>query len=67
MGEERHLLGYARTLHAVVLIEVTSAEVTVLDPLDGPEPCRYGSVAFVAAWEVAGREVLVIETAPLAS
>src|SRR5712691_5907953 len=64
VGVERHLLGYARALHAVVLVEVTSAAVTVLDPLDGPEPCRYGVAAFVSAWEVAGCEALAIEVAP---
>ncbi len=67
VGVERHLLGYARALHAVVLVEVTSVAVTVLDPLDGPEPHRYGVAAFVSAWEVAGREVLVIEAAPLST
>ena len=65
VGVERHLLGYSRAFHAVVLVEVTSAAVTVLDPLDGPEPRDYGVAAFVSAWEVAGREVLVIEAAPL--
>src|SRR5215510_12556443 len=64
VGVERHLLGYARAFHAVVLVEVTTAAVTVLDPLDGPEPCHYGIAAFVLAWEVAGREALVIEAAP---
>ncbi|MBI3796178.1 MAG: hypothetical protein HY268_04305 [Deltaproteobacteria bacterium] len=64
VGVERHLLGYSRAFHAVVLVEIASAAVTVLDPLDGPEPRRYGVAAFVSAWEVAGREALVIETAP---
>jgi ABC-type bacteriocin/lantibiotic exporter with double-glycine peptidase domain len=63
VGVERHLLGYARAFHAVVLVDITSATVTVLDPLDGPEPRHYGVAAFVSAWEVAGREALVIETA----
>ena len=61
------LVWYARALHAVVLVEVTSAAVTVLDPLDGPEPHRYGVAAFVSAWEVAGREALVIEAVPLST
>ena len=65
VGVERHLLGYSRAFHAVVLVEVTSATVTVLDPLDGPELRHYGVTAFVSAWEVAGREALVIEAAPL--
>jgi len=62
VGVERHLLGYSRAFHAVVLTEVTSTAISVLDPLDGPEPCHYGEAAFVSAWEMAGREVLVIET-----
>lgn len=66
VGVERHLLGYPRAFHAVVLIEVTSAAITALDPLDGPELRRYGIAAFTAAWEMAGREALVIETPPLA-
>lgn len=65
VGVERHLLGYSRAFHAIVLVEVTSAAVAVLDPLDGPEPRRYGVAAFVSAWGTAGREVLVIEATPL--
>ena len=65
VGVERHLLGYSRAFHAIALVEVTSAAVTVLDPLDGPEPRSYGVAAFVSAWEMAGREALVIEAAPL--
>ena len=61
VGVERHLLGYPGAFHAIVLIEVTSATVAALDPLDGPEPRSYGLPAFEAAWETAGREVLVIE------
>jgi ABC-type bacteriocin/lantibiotic exporter with double-glycine peptidase domain len=64
VGVERHLLGYARALHAVVLAEVSSMAVTVLEPLDGPEPRRYGVAAFTLAWEVAGREALVITATP---
>ena len=64
VGVERHLLGYPRAFHAVVLVDITSTAVSALDPLDGPEPRRYGEAAFVSAWEMAGREVLVIETLP---
>jgi hypothetical protein len=67
VGVERHLLGYSRAFHAVVVIEIASAAVTALDPLDGPEPRRYGVTTFVSAWEMAGREALVIETPPLLS
>src|SRR2546428_2291769 len=61
VGVERHLLGYPRAFHAVVLIEVTSAAIMALDPLDGPEPRNYGVAAFMAALETAGREALGIE------
>ena len=64
VGVERHLLGYSRAFHAVVLVDVTSTVVTVLDPLDGPEPRHDGIEAFALAWEMAGREALVIEAAP---
>jgi hypothetical protein len=67
VGVERHLLGYARAFHAIALVRITSAAVTVLDPLDGPEPRRYGATTFVSAWELAGREALVIETLPFMS
>ena len=65
VGVERHLLGYARAFHAVVLVEVTSTAIAALDSLDGPAPRYYGETAFVSAWETAGREMLVIETPPL--
>jgi ABC-type bacteriocin/lantibiotic exporter with double-glycine peptidase domain len=64
VGVERHLLGYSRAFHAVVLVEITSTAISVLDPLDGPELRHYGEAAFVSAWEMAGREVLVIKTPP---
>ena len=64
VGVERHLLGYPRAFHAVVIVQVTSATVEILDPLDGPAPCQYGVAAFSEAWELAGREALLIETPP---
>lgn len=66
VGVERHLLGYPRAFHAIVLVNITSATVEALDPLDGPAPCRYGVAAFTGAWELADREVLLIETPPQA-
>jgi hypothetical protein len=65
VGVERHLLGYPRAFHAVVVAQITSATVEALDPLDGPTPCRYGVAAFTEAWELAGREALLIETPPV--
>ena len=64
VGVERHLLGYPRAFHAIVIVSITSTTIDVLDPLDGPAPQSYGIVAFSQAWELAGREVLVIETPP---
>jgi ABC-type bacteriocin/lantibiotic exporter with double-glycine peptidase domain len=64
---ERHLLTYPRAFHAIVLVNITSATVEALDPLDGPAPCRYGIAAFTEAWELAGREALLIERVPAAA
>lgn len=64
VGVERSLLGYPRAFHALVLSEITSAVVSAFDPLDGPGLRQYGHVSFVAAWELAGREALVIEAPP---
>ena len=66
VGVERHLLGYPRAVHAIVLVNITSTTVEALDPLDGPASPRYGVGAFTEAWELAGREVLLIETPPQA-
>ncbi len=64
VGVERHLLGYPRAFHAIVLVNITGTTVGALDPLDGPAPCHYGLAAFTEAWELAGREALLIETPP---
>jgi hypothetical protein len=62
VGIERRLLGYLGAFHAIVLVEISSAAITTLDPFDGPGPRSYGLPAFEMAWETAGREALVIET-----
>jgi ABC-type bacteriocin/lantibiotic exporter with double-glycine peptidase domain len=64
VGVERQPLGYPRAFHAVVLVKITNAGVEALDPLEGPEPRRYGVAAFTQAWELAGREALLIESPP---
>lgn len=64
VGVERHMLGYPRAFHAVVVVQVSSTTVDVLDPLDGPMPRQYGYNTFTEAWELAGREALLIETPP---
>lgn len=64
VGVERQPLGYPRAFHAIVLTEIISSAITALDPLDGPKSCQYGLVAFETAWEMAGREVLLIQKPP---
>lgn len=57
VGVERHPLGYPRAFHAIVLVNITSANVEALDPLDGPAPCRYGLAALPKPgnWQAAKR------------
>ena len=64
VGVERHLLGFPRAFHAIVIVKITSSTVEVLDPLDDVAPRPYGVAAFTEAWELAGREVLLITTPP---
>ena len=66
VGVERHLLGYPRAFHAVVVVQITSTAIEALDPLDGPAPRQYSVAAFTQAWDLAGREALLIETPPAA-
>ena len=64
-GVERYPLGYASSFHAIVLVNLGGTTITAMDPLEGPGPRNYGPRAFELAWEMAGREVLVIEQPPL--
>jgi ABC-type bacteriocin/lantibiotic exporter with double-glycine peptidase domain len=64
VGVERHLLGYPPASHAVVVVNVTSSGVEILDPLDGPQPKQFGLSAFQQAWIHAGQEALIIEAPP---
>jgi ABC-type bacteriocin/lantibiotic exporter with double-glycine peptidase domain len=64
VGVERHLLGFARAFHAVIVVQVTSAKVELLDPLDASSPRSYSVAAFTEAWEQAGGEILLIEAPP---
>jgi len=64
VGVERHIFGYPPASHAVVLIGVTSRQIKVLDPLDGPQPRQYGASTFELAWKLSGGAVLIIETPP---
>jgi hypothetical protein len=64
VGVERHLLGHTPASHAIVVVQITSRTVHGLDPVEGPQPQRYGREAFVLAWQMAGREALVMEAPP---
>jgi ABC-type bacteriocin/lantibiotic exporter with double-glycine peptidase domain len=64
VGVERHLLGYPPASHAIVVVQITSRAVHVLDPVEGPQPQRYRREAFVLAWQMAGHEALVVEAPP---
>src|SRR5262245_18529473 len=64
VGVERHLLGHPPASHAIVVGQITSHPVHVLDPVEGPQPQRSGREAFVLAWQMAGREALVVEAPP---
>lgn len=64
VGVERHPLGHPPVSHAIVVVQITSRAVHVLDPVEGPQPQRYGHEAFVRAWEMAGHEALVVEAPP---
>lgn len=62
VGVERRFFGYASAAHAVVLISIRSAEVTVLDPLIGPALQTYQLNTFERAWQTAGKETLVLQS-----
>ena len=64
VGVERHLLGHPPASHAIVVVQITSRTVHVLDPVEGPQTQRYGREAFVLAWQMAGHEALVVEAPP---
>ena len=54
VGVERHLLGYPPASHAIVVVQITSRAVHVLDPVEGPQPQHDGRAACVLAWQMAG-------------
>jgi ABC-type bacteriocin/lantibiotic exporter with double-glycine peptidase domain len=64
VGVERHPLGYQAASHAITLVNLKVDMVEALDPLDGPQPQRYGLGAFELAWKLSGRQALVIECPP---
>lgn len=64
VGVERHPLGHPPASHAIVLVSITSKLVSALDPLDGSQVQRYGLRAFELAWQLSGKEALVLEFPP---
>jgi hypothetical protein len=46
------------------LREALGRTIHILDPVEGPQPQRYGREAFVLAWQMAGHEALIIEAPP---
>jgi hypothetical protein len=61
VGVERRYCGYSDALHAIVLLEISSHSVTVLDPLGSPQADAFGLATFELAWVSAGQQVLVIQ------
>lgn len=64
IGIERHILGYQSASHAVVVIEVSSRSVLILDSLENKQPKSFACETFETAWKLAGKEALLIFSAP---
>lgn len=64
VGVERHVLGYPPASHAIVLLEIKSRTVNILDPFAGPQAQAHTLTAFELAWHLAGPEALIIESPP---
>ena len=62
---EGRTLNYAApSTHAVVLIDLSSNGVEVLDPMNEPQVRTFGLSAFEQAWTLANREALIIQSVP---
>jgi ABC-type bacteriocin/lantibiotic exporter with double-glycine peptidase domain len=64
VGVERHILGYLPASHAVVVIEITSQSVSILDPLEGKNELIFQRKTFETAWKLSGKEALIIHSFP---
>lgn len=64
VGVERHILGYQPASHTVLVVKVTSGNVSVLDPLEDEQPKTFGRETFEIAWKLAGKEALLIYSFP---
>jgi ABC-type bacteriocin/lantibiotic exporter with double-glycine peptidase domain len=60
VGVERHILGYSFASHAVVVIEVSSENVLLLDPLETAAPKIFKRETFETAWKLSGKEALLL-------
>jgi ABC-type bacteriocin/lantibiotic exporter with double-glycine peptidase domain len=64
VGVERHILGYQSASHAVVVIEISSRSVSILDSLEDNQLKSFARETFETAWNLAGKEALLIFSAP---
>ena len=64
VGVERHILGSQSASHAVVVIEVTSQNVLILDPLENNQPQTFPRQTFEMAWRLSGKEALIVYSFP---
>jgi ABC-type bacteriocin/lantibiotic exporter with double-glycine peptidase domain len=62
VGVERHILGFPSASHAVVVIEVTSQNVLILDPLENQNKQIFQRNTFEMAWKLSGKEALIIHS-----
>lgn len=60
VGVERHILGYLPASHAVVISKITSKNVEIFDPLEVEHPKIFGKQDFESAWQLSGKEALLI-------
>ena len=64
VGVERHILGYQSASHAVVVVEVSSRSVSILDSLADKQPKSFARETFEKSWKLAGKEALLIYSFP---
>jgi ABC-type bacteriocin/lantibiotic exporter with double-glycine peptidase domain len=60
VGIERHILGYLPASHAVVISKITSNYVEIFDPLESEYPKVFGKQGFFPAWQLSGKEAIII-------
>lgn len=60
VGVERHILGFQPASHAVIVVEISSENVIIFDPLEDEKPKIFSRETFKTAWKLAGKEALLI-------